>query len=73
MDGKPTLDLAPAEIAAAFSDPLYAERFPPVLTTAQNRGITPDTARHDLPAARAGCLIDARGRSAKTCGSFATG
>jgi excisionase family DNA binding protein len=35
MDGKLSLDLSPAEIAAAFSDPLYAERFPPVLTTEQ--------------------------------------
>ena len=35
MDGKLSLDLAPAEIAAAFSDPLYAERFPPLLTLEQ--------------------------------------
>jgi excisionase family DNA binding protein len=39
MDGthsrKLSLNLSPAEIAEAFSDPLDAERFPPVLTLEQ--------------------------------------
>lgn len=39
MDGthslKQSLDLSPAEIAAAFSDPVDAERFPPILTPQQ--------------------------------------
>lgn len=35
MDGDSSLQLSTKEIAAPFSDPLWAERFPPILTIEQ--------------------------------------
>ena len=39
MDGDDSLKLTDKEITAAFADPLYAERFPPVLTIEQTAAL----------------------------------
>ena len=35
MDGKQNIPLTAKEVAAAFSDPLFADKFPPILSVDQ--------------------------------------
>ena len=51
MDGDGSLKLTDKEIASAFADPLYAQRFPPVLSIEQAAALPPDPCSDRLPVA----------------------